>query len=204
MKLYDSIGPNPRVVRMFVAEKGMTLDVVKVDIVQGENRRGEYLGRNPSGTTPLLELDDGTCLGETIAICEYLEELQPSPSLIGTTPEQRARTRMWTRRIDLDITTPMTAGFRAAEGRQMFEPRMKLVGAEGAADLKALAADKLLWLDRVIGDQDYIAGDSFGMADIALFCFVDFGGQVGQPLPAEATRLAAWFDRVKARPSAAA
>ena len=204
MKLHDSIGPNPRVVRMFAAEKGIDLPVIKVDLVGGENRQAAYVAKNPSGTTPLLELDDGRCISEITVICEYLEELHPAPSLIGTTPDERAETRMWVRRIDLGIVEPMTNGFRAAEGRKLFESRMKLVGAEGAADLKAIARDKLLWLDRELTGRDFVCGGRFSLADILLFAFLDFGATIGQPKPAEAAWLAAWFDRVKARPSASA
>ena len=204
MKLHDSIGPNPRVVRMFAAEKGIGLPAVKVDLMGGENRQAAYVAKNPSGTTPLLELDDGACIGEITVICEYLEELHPSPSLIGTTPGERAETRMWVRRIDLGIVEPMANGFRAAEGRAIFESRIKLVGAEGAADLKAIARDKILWLDRELAGRDFVCGSRFSLADILLFAFIDFGGTVGQPKPPEATWLAAWFDRVKARASAAA
>lgn len=204
MKFYNSIGPNPRVVRMFAAEKGMPLDTVDVDLMAGENRRDEYRSRNPSGTTPALELDDGRCIAEIVAICEYLEEKRPEPYLIGRTPEERAETRMWVRRIDLGIVEPMANGFRASEGRQLFEKRMKLVRPEAAQDLKDIATDKLLWLDAQMGDRPFVCGDRFTLADILLFAFRDFGNRIGQPIPSEAGWVRAWFDRVKARPSASA
>lgn len=205
MKLYDSIGPNPHVVRMFAAEKGLELPIVKVDLMGGENRRGDYVARtNPSGTTPALELADGSCIAEITVICEYLEERHPSPPLIGTTSEERAETRMWTRRIDLGIVEPMTNGFRASEGRKLFESRMPLVGAEGAAELKAMARTKTLWLDGQLAGRDYVCGPRFSLADILLYCFLAFGNTIGQPLPAEATWLPGWFERVKARPSSRA
>lgn len=205
MILYASIGPNPRVVTMFAAEKGLTLETRAVDIIKGENRDpgGDYLRLQPRGTTPTLLLDDGTALCETIAICEYLEEIQPEPPLIGSTPEERARTRMWVRRIDLTVTEPMTLGFRGVEGRPMFEPRMRVVGSEAAPDLKALAADGLAEIERDLGDREWIAGDRFTLADIALFSFVEFGAMVGQPLGSDMPHLAAWRARVGARPSAA-
>ena len=204
MILYASIGPNPRVVTMFAAEKGLAIETRQIDIIKGENRdpAGSYLGVHPGGTTPALVLDDGTTLTETGAICEYLEELQPEPALIGTTPLERARTRMWVRRIDLTVTEPMTTGFRGVEGRPMFEPRMRVVGAEAAADLKALAADGLAAIEAGL-DGEWIVGDRFTLADIALFSFVEFGAMVGQPLPDGLPRLAAWRARVAARPSAA-
>lgn len=204
MKFYNSIGPNPHVVRMFAAEKGLALDTVEVDLMGGENRRADYMARNPSGTTPALELDDGRCLAEITAICEYLEETHPEPALIGRTPEERAETRMWVRRIDLGMVEPMTNGFRASEGRQLFENRIKLVSPEAAAELKAMAHDRLLWLDAQLAGRRFVCGDRFTLADILLFAFRHFGARVGQPIPAEAKWVAEWFDRVKARPSASA
>lgn len=205
MKLYTSMGPNPHMVRMFAAEKGLTLETVEVDLMGGENRRPPYTDAvNPAGQTPALVLDDGTVIAEITVICEYLEEKHPSPSLIGTTAEERAETRMWTRRIDLNICEPLTSGFRAAEGRRIFENRMKLVGAEGAAELKAIARDRLLWLDGQLQGRTFVCGDRFSLADVLLFAFLAFGAQVGQPIPDEATWVKAWFARVQARPSAAA
>lgn len=205
MKLYNSVGPNPHVVRMFAAEKGITLPMIDVDLRAGENRKPPYQDKvNIAGQTPALELADGAVISEITVICEYLEEKHPTPSLIGTTSEERAETRMWTRRIDLNICEPLANGFRAAEGRPMFEPRMKLVGAEGAAELKAIARDRILWLDGQIAGRDWIVPGRFSLADILLFCFLGFGAMVGQPLPEEAGNIKAWFERVKARPSAAA
>jgi glutathione S-transferase len=205
MKLYTSMGPNPHMVRMFAAEKGLTLETVEVDLMGGENRRPPYAETvNPAGQTPALVLDDGTVIAEITVICEYLEERHPTPALIGATPEERAETRMWTRRIDLNICEPLANGFRAAEGRRIFENRMKLVGAEGAAELKAIARDRLLWLDGQMQGQEFICGDRFSLADVLLFAFLAFGAQVGQPIPEEASWVKAWFARVQARPSAAA
>jgi glutathione S-transferase len=205
MKLYTSMGPNPHMVRMFAAEKGLTLETVEVDLMGGENRRPPYAETvNPAGQTPALVLDDGTVIAEITVICEYLEERHPTPALIGATPEERAETRMWTRRIDLNICEPLANGFRAAEGRRIFENRMKLVGAEGAAELKAIARDRLLWLDGQMQGQEFICGDRFSLADVLLFTFLAFGAQVGQPIPEEASWVKAWFARVQARPSAAA
>ena len=205
MKLYNSIGPNPQMVRMFMAEKGIDIPKVQVDLMAGENRKAPYNSEiNVAGQTPALELDDGARVTEITVICEYLEEKHPTPALIGTTPEERAETRMWVRRIDLNICEPLANGFRAAEGRPMFESRMKLVGAEGAAELKAIAKDRILWLDGLIAGKTWVAGDRFTLADILLYSFMAFGGTVGQPIPDEATNIKAWFERVKARPSAAA
>jgi len=106
MKLYDSVGPNPRVVRMFMAEKDISMPAQTVDLRGGENRQAEHLKRNPHGQMPTLELDDGSYLSEITAICEYLEEKNPTPAMIGATPEERAECRMWTRRVDLNIAEP--------------------------------------------------------------------------------------------------
>ena len=144
MLLYNSIGPNPKVVRMFMAERGIEIPRVEVDLMGGENRREPYLSKNPSGQCPALELDDGTVLAEITAICEYLDEKYPGPSLIGATPEERAKTRMWARRIDINILEPMANGFRYSDGIKMFQDRIHCIPA-AAADLKQIAQEKLAW-----------------------------------------------------------
>jgi glutathione S-transferase len=204
MKLYNSIGPNPRMVRMFMAEKGFTVPKVEVDLRGGENRREPYLQVNPSGQLPALELDDGTVLAEITAICEYVDEVKKdTPSLIGDTPEERAKTRMWTRRIDLNIVEPATNGFRYAEVIKLFQNRIRCI-PQAADDLKAVARDKLAWLDGLMGDKPFVGGAKLTMADILLFAFLDFMQGVGQPLDPARKNLTAWFERMKARPSAAA
>lgn len=203
MKFYDSIGPNPRVVRMFLAEKGVSIPSQKVDLLGGENRRGEYLERNPAGQLPCLELDGGRHLAEITAICEYVEEKHPLPPLVGTTPEERAETRMWVRRIDLNIVEPMANGFRYAEGLSLFKDRMRTI-PQAADDLKTIAREKLAWLDRLCDGNDWICGSRFTLADILLYAFLDFGRTVGQPLDAKLAWLPGWFERVAKRPSAEA
>lgn len=204
MRLYNSIGPNPRVVRMFMAEKGIDIPKVEVDLMKGENRGGEHLKRNPHGQMPTLELDDGSFLAEILPICEYLEEKHPSPPLIGSTPEERARTRMWTRRVDLNICEPMANGFRFSEGLPLFKDRI-YTAPEAASSLKAMAQNRLKWLDGQMSDgRPFVAGNKISLADVLLYCFVDFGGQVGQPLNPEFQNLTAWFTRMKTRPSTAA
>lgn len=204
MKLHDSIGPNPRVVRMAIAEKAMTIETVTVDLMAAENRQPAYLAKNPTGGLPALELDNGKCIAEIVAIAEYLEDVQPTPAIIGTTPEERAETRMWTRRIDLAIVEPMTTAFRAVEGRQLFASRMTLLSTEAAAELKTIAQEKLLWLDKQLAGRTWVCGDRYTLADMLLLAFVEFGASVGQPAPAEATWIAEWHKRAAARPSAAA
>ncbi|MBN8803922.1 MAG: glutathione S-transferase [Sphingopyxis terrae] len=202
MKFYNSVGPNPRVVKLFMAEKGISLPEVEVDLRGGENRRPPYNSSvNPAGQTPALELDDGTVLTEITAICEYLEERFPDPALIGTTAEERAVTRMWTRRVDLKICEPLTNGFRFAEGLPLFEPRMRCL-PEAAAGLKAVAQDGLKWLDPLIADRAFIAGDRLTLADIMLFAFLDFGASVGQPLDPENKNIRRGYQGMKARPGA--
>ncbi len=203
MKFYNSVGPNPRVVRMFMAEKGIEIPREEIDIRAGENRREPYLAINPSGQCPALQLDDGRVIAEITAICEYLEDKFPEKPLIGTTPEEKAETRMWTRRVDLNIVEPMANGFRFAEGLKMFKDRIHCI-PHAADDLKAIAQERLGWLDGLMEGKPYIAGDRFTLADVLLFCFVDFANNVGQPLNRDRKNIAAWYDRVKARPSAAA
>ncbi|MBS0519054.1 MAG: glutathione S-transferase [Proteobacteria bacterium] len=203
MKFYNSVGPNPRMVRMFMAEKGIEIPKAEIDLRGGENRREPYLNLNPAGQMPALELDDGSVLAEITAICEYLDEIKKdTPSLIGDTPEERAKTRMWTRRIDLNIVEPAAAGFRFSEGLKLFQSRIRCI-PQAADDLKTIAREKLAWLDGLMGDKPFVAGDKLTMADILLFAFLDFMKGVGQPLDPACKNIAAWFERMKARPSAA-
>ena len=203
MKLYDSIGPNPHVVRMFAAEKGLDIPKQAVDLRRGENRQEEHLKRNPHGQMPALELDDGSYLSEITAICEYLEEKNPKPALIGSTAEQRAECRMWTRRVDLNICEMMGNGYRFGEALKFFEKRIP-VAPDASPGLKKIAANRLEWLNGQMAGKEFICGSRFTLADILLYCWLDFGGQVGQPLDQGNTNIAAWFARVAERPSARA
>lgn len=203
MKLINSIGPNPRMVRMFIAEKGMNIPMETIDLRGGQNRQDAHLKRNPAGQSPSLELDNGSYLSEITVICEYLEEKQPSPPLIGTNAEERGETRMWTRRIDLNICEPMANGFRFGEGIKMFSGRMRCL-PEASDGLKAIAQDNLGKLNGWIEGKQWICGDRFTMADVLLFCWIDFFKGINQPLNPEHKNLVAWYDRVAARPSAAA
>jgi glutathione S-transferase len=202
MKLYQSVGPNPRVATMFIAEKSVTIERVMLDIMAGENRQDDYLTKNPRGGSPCLELDDGSFLDESVAICEYLEEIFPSPPLVGSNAAERAQTRAASRWVDQQIVVPMTNGFRSAEGLPMFEPRMLCV-PEASDGNKAYARDGLAKADARLAGQEYLAGKRFTLADILLYCWIEFGGQVGQPIPDGLNNLKAWQARVAARPSAA-
>jgi glutathione S-transferase len=202
VKVYDSFGPNPRALRMFLAEKQLELPSAPVDLMGGENRRAPYTDQNPGGQLPALELDDGRVIGETVAIFEYLEEKHPKPPLIGATPEERAEARMWQRRIELNITEHLYNGFRYAEGIELFRSRMRVL-PEAADGLKAIVRDKLAWLDALLEGRTFVAGSRFTIADIILYCALDFGRGVGQPLPDGLKRVPAWMARVAERPSAA-
>ena len=204
MKLYDSIGPNPHIVRMFMAENGIEMPRQTVDLRKGENREAEHLKRNPHGQMPTLELDDGSYLSEITAICEYLEEKNPSPPLIGSTPEERAECRMWTRRVDLNICEPLANGYRYGEALRFFEKRIP-VAPEASPGLKMVAQNRLKWLDDQMADgRDYLCGTRFTLADIHLYGWLHFGNQIGQPLDRGNAHVAAWFDRIAQRPSAKA
>jgi len=203
VKFYNSIGPNPRVVRMFMAEKGLSIPTQDVDLMAGDNRKSDHLARNPHGQMPCLELDNGAFLSEIIPICEYLEDKNPTPALVGSNPEEKAECRMWTRRVDLNIVEPLTNGFRFSQGLRLFQSRIVTV-PEAADGLKKIAQDRITWLEGQMAGREYLCGKRFTLADIHLFCFLDFGGQVGQPLNPDNKNLSAWFERVKARPSTAA
>jgi glutathione S-transferase len=199
--LYNAFGPNPRAMRMFLAEKGIQIPTKDVDLMKAENRRPPYTDRNPGGQLPALELDDGKCIGETVAIWEYLEEKHPNPPLIGSNAEDRAEARMWQRRIEMKITEHLYNGFRFAEGAPIFKDRMRVV-PEAAPGLKATAQDNLKWLDALLEGKEYIAGKRFTIADIILFAALDFGNGVGQKIDPSHKNVNAWFKRVEARPSA--
>jgi glutathione S-transferase len=203
MKLYDSFGMNPRTLRFFVLEKGLDPERVEVDILSGDNRRGPYLAKNPAGQTPMLQLDDGTCIAETYAICEYLEERFPEPPLIGSTAKERAVTRMWWRRAELNICLPMVQAFYYGEGLSLFQTRVHCI-PDAAAELKVKARKAMEWLDRLMEGRPWLAGDRFTVADICLYCYIDQLRTVDQPIPPACEALRVWFDRVAARPAAEA
>ena len=203
MKLYNSIGPNPHVVRMFVQELGVELETVEVDLMAGENRQEGHLTRNPSGQMPTLELDNGDFISEITVICDYLDEQQGYTDLMGKTSEARAETRMWTRRIDLQIVEPLTNGFRFSEGHDFFKDRLRLI-PQAADDLKTLAQERITWLDGQIEDKQFICGDRFSLADIMFYCFLNFGTTVGQPLNEDNKNVVNLYNKIHSRPSASA
>lgn len=205
-KLHSSLGPNPRLVRMFLVEKGLDenhVERVHYDIITGENRRNEdYLAKNPLGTMPALELEDGTVLTESWPICEFIEEMHPQPNLFGETPLERAEVRKWARLFDQEVVVPMTMGFRAGAGRPMFAPRMSVVSEAAGAELSAMADEKWRWFDQALGGSNHIALGRFTFADLLIFCFANFGFTVGWKLPEGTPNLARFVDTHNTRPSA--
>jgi glutathione S-transferase len=205
MKLFNSMGPNPHIVRMYAAELGVAFDEVEeIDLMAGDNRKPGYLQHNPAGQLPAVMLDSGEIIAEITAICEYLDEATDGKTLMGNTAAERAHTRMWTRRVDLGICEPMVNGFRYAEGMAIFKDRMVTV-PEGADGLKKVAQSKLAWLDEQMADgREFVAGSTVSLADVLLFGMLAFAANVGQPLNPEHKHVCAWFDLMGARPSAAA
>lgn len=203
MKLINSFGPNPRIVRMFLAEKGLSIPSADIDMLGGDNRKPPYTDKNPGGQTPALELDDGSVLGETVVICEYLEEKHPTPALIGSNAQERAEARQWQRRVELNITEYIYNAFRYGEGLGLFKDRVHCIPA-ASAEMKVSAQKWLKKLDGLIAGRDFIAGKQLRLADIVLYCCLDFAKDVGQPLDPANANIAAWFKRMDARPSATA
>lgn len=210
MLFYDyRKAPNPRVVRMFAAEKGIDLPMRQVDVPGGENHRAPYNTEiNRTGQVPALQLDDGSVVNEILPICEYLEEVYPENPVIGATPEERAATRMWLRWIDLKYVERMTEAcvvqsgpirdhYAAHNYKTLLPPEMGAVCAQ-------IAREKLAWLDAEMGEQAFVCGDRFTLADIHLFVFLDFFEQLNLGYPRECRWIDSFFKRVAARPSAAA
>ena len=203
MKLIESYGPNPRVVRMFLEEKGVELEREEIDLMNGESHKAPYKKKNPTGTSPCLELDDGRVLGETVVICELIEDLHPTPALLGSDIYERAWSRMWVRRVELNITEHMYNGFRFGEAIDHFRDRFYCI-PEASDGLKAKARAGRVWLDGLMDGHDFIAGDSISLADIVLFCCWDFVKDVGQPIETDLPNLYPWYERMRERPSATA
>lgn len=203
MKLLNSIGPNPHVVRMFAVERGINLEMQEVDVMAGENRQEPFLQKNPAGGVPCLQLDSGEYLSEITAICEYLDEISPGDSLLGGTAEERAETRMWTRRIDLNICEPLTNGFRFGEGLEFFQGRLTTL-PEASEGLKRITTENIAWLDGLMAGREFVCGDRISLADVLLYCFLAFGKTVGQPYDEGNKNIHAWFGRMSKRDSAAA
>ncbi|MGK9450869.1 glutathione S-transferase family protein [Igneacidithiobacillus siniensis] len=201
MLLYHGARPNPRAVRMFMLEKGMSIPMRDLDIDKGENREPEFVARNPSGQVPVLELDDGFWLAESGAIFQYLEEIHPEPALIGSTAQERAETRMWQRRVERRITEPLYAAFHYGKGLSMYQERM-VVLPECVPSLVKLMHDGMRWLDSVMTERSTIVPQRFTVADIVLYTAVDFGDGVGLGIPEDLNTLRNWRTEISWRPSA--
>ncbi|MFN7175340.1 MAG: glutathione S-transferase family protein [Thermaurantiacus sp.] len=210
MKLYDmTAAPNPRRVRFFLAEKGIEVPRVEVDIPSGGNLAPDFLAINPRGVLPTLVLDDGTVLDESIAICRYFEGIAPEPNLMGRNPLEQATIEMWQRRMEFDGMFGIAAAFR--NSAPAFARRASPGASPEAAQIPQLV-DRGLdqarhWMDRLdqrLQVSPYVAGERFTIADITACICVDFAKWVKLRLGEEHVAARAWLERVKARPAAAA
>jgi glutathione S-transferase len=209
MKFYDcKTAPSPRRVRIFLAEKGIEIETVPVDLGSGEQFGEAFRRLNPDCVVPVLELDDGRCISEVIAICSYLEDLYPEPPLFGRTPEERATVLMWTARVEQQGLWAVADAFRnSAKGLV----DKALPGPDPYPQIPELAERGRLRagrfferIDEQLRGNKYIAGDFFSTADIAAMVTVDFAAWIKIAPPEGAQNLASWYQRVAARPSAAA
>ena len=203
MLFYDSPNPapNPRRVRIFAAEKGIELSSKEVSIPKREQKAPEYVAKNPRGQTPILELDDGTVIAESVAIMRYLEAEQPDPPLFGTTAREIAEIEMWNRRVEMILmpaiaavwvhTHPFTA---ALPGRNV----------EWGESNRPRVVEGMRFFDGSLEGREYLAGSAFSAADILLLTTVDFAKFIGLEMPSECANLLRWHERVSARPSASA
>ena len=202
MKLYDyKSAPNPRRVRIFLAEKGVEVPMVQIDIPTAENRKAPYVDKNPMGGVPMLELDDGTCIAESVAICRYFEGLHPDPPLMGRDPKDQAVVEMWNRRMELNLALPAMNAFRHTH--EFFKGRIEQVPEFGHSSKRG-ALQQMEWLDSVLADREFVAGDAFSIADITALVGVDFGRISDIRISDEQKNLKRWHEAVSSRPSAKA
>lgn len=198
MKLYESPSPNARRVHIFMAEKGIDCERVVVDIRGGENLSADYKAKNPAGRVPMLELDDGTCIGESVAICRYLEALHPEPNLFGTQPVELAQIEMWQRRSELNFMMSVANAFRNITG--FFKDRETPVKEFGEVSAD-VARSFVPMFDEQLGKTQFLAGDRFSIADITFAVAWGFSKQVKVVELPEAKNIERWLDEVNARPS---
>ena len=202
MKLLESThAPNPRRVRIFLAEKGIEIPRIQIDIGAGENRREPFVSKNPMAGVPVLELDDGTCIAESVAICRYFEETHPEPPLMGEGARERALVEMWNRRMEIEVMRSITETFRNTH--EFFKDRIEQAPAYGEV-CRRRATDRLAWLDRELADREFVAGSRFTIADITALVGIDFGRLVDIRIAPDQKNLARWIDAVSSRPSAKA
>jgi glutathione S-transferase len=203
VKFYDlAASPNTRRVRILMAEKGLEIPTVQIDMMKGENKTPDYLAKNSLGVMPVLELDDGTCITESAAICRYLDEIHPEPPLFGHDPVERARVEMWHRRMELEILIPVIQIF--VHSNDMWKGRRPQVPAY-ADIMRTQVTERFDWLDKELEGRDYIATDDYTIADITAQCGVLMAkAAAGIRAQPEQKNLAAWWERVSARPTARA
>ena len=200
MILHDlSAGMHTRRVRIFMAEKGITIERREVDAASGANATPEFLRLNPMGKLPVLELDDGSAIAESLAICRYLESLHPHPPLMGRTPQTAAHIDMWTLRIDHELSQPIALAF--VHSSDFYRGRVEQV-PEVAGWARNRALQTMAWLDGELAERSHIAGDDYTLADIVAQCACVLGKATGLRIPAELTNLSRWFAEVTARPTA--
>lgn len=202
MKIYDSkMAPNPRRVRVFLAEKGIEVPYEQVDLAKAQNRTPEFLKINPMGGVPVLELDDGTRIAESIAICRYFEDTKPEPRLMGVDPLDKANVEMWQRRMELNLLGMVAGCFRNTS--EFFKGRIPQVPEYG--EVCRQAAEKMYgFLDGVLADRQFIAGDRYTIGDITALIAIDFAKLIKLRVAPEQTNLGRWYDAVTSRPSARA
>lgn len=203
MKLYDGgRAPNPRRVRIFLAEKGIDVPLVPIDMGAMGHRSQEITERNPLQRLPVLELDDGTILTESVAICRYFEELHPEPALFGEGALGKARVEMWQRRMEMHFLLTVANAFRHTHPA-MKEWEVPQVAEWGEAN-RPKAIEFLNLLDRDMADREFIAGDSYSIADITGMIGIDFMKPARIELPRELSNVRRWYEAVSSRPSARA
>jgi len=202
MILHDlSAGMHPRRVRIFMAEKGLSIERREVDAAGGANALPDFLRLNPLGKLPVLELDDGSAIAESLAICRYLEVTHPNPSLMGRTPKESAHIEMWTLRMDHELSQPIALAF--VHSSDFYRGRVEQV-PEVASWARGRALQTMAWLDAELAGRSHIAGDEYTLADIVAQCACVLGKAVGLRIPPEMTHLSRWFTQVSARPTARA
>ncbi|RFA30523.1 glutathione S-transferase [Alkalilimnicola ehrlichii] len=202
MKLYEmKIAPNPRRVRIFLAEKGIAVETVEVDLAKGEHMSEAFKAKNPMRKVPVLELDDGTCISETMAICRYFEELQPDPPLMGETPLEKAQIEMWQRQMEFYFMLPTGMCFQHTSG--YFSAIRKTFPEWGERNREDV--EKFFhYLNRHFAENTYVAGEKFTVADITALCALDFSKVNNVRIQPEQEHLARWYEAVNSRPSAKA
>ncbi len=201
MKIYDAAAPNPRRLRMYLAEKGIEVDYESVDIFAGDQQKPEFLQKNPLGMVPVLELDDGTCISESFAIINYFEQLHPTPALLGMGIKQHAQVIMWDRRMEWEFLRHVGNAFRHKS--KFFEGKIKQFPGFGD-DSAEHARASLTWLNQELKNRSYIAGDYFSLADITAFITVQLGTPSIFSLNSDLPHIGRWYERISARPSSAA